>query len=164
MNRYSFFAGGEIYDDLYLFCFTVNGKFYCGERSIRLTTDELIRLINEHTGKLKYHPALVTGEPYNQYFRWYNREVKRTPYFFTDGQHMKPVSTLSSATGNKYDDNRNRRELAKYLRSLRSNCCAPIRAYNNYLCGRRLGKCSLKNLSPLAYLKGKLDRECSMPE
>lgn len=42
--------------------------------------------------------------------------------------------------------------------------CAPIRAYNNYLCGRRLGKCSLKNLSPLTYLKGKPDRECSMSE
>lgn len=121
MNLYSFFAGGEIYGDLYLFCFAVNGKFYCGERSIRLSTGELIQLINEHTSKLNYHPALVRGESYNQYFRWYHREVKRTPYFFTDGQHMKPISTLSSATGNKYDDKRNRRELAKYLRSLRSN-------------------------------------------
>ena len=116
MTQYSFFAGGEIYNDLYLFCFTASGRFYCGERSIRLTTDELIQLINEHTGKLKYHPALVTGEPYNQYFRWYNREVKRTPYFFTDG--------------NKYDDNRNRRELAKYLRSLRSNCYQYLTYYS----------------------------------
>lgn len=130
MTRYSFFAGGEIYGDLYLFCFTANERFYCGERSIRLTTGELVQLINEHTSKLNYHPALVKGEPYNQYFRWYNREVKRTPYFFTDGQHMKPVSTLSSATGNKYDDNRNRRELAKYLRSLRSNCYQYLTFYS----------------------------------
>uniref|UniRef100_UPI003567E2C9 hypothetical protein n=1 Tax=Bacteroides fragilis TaxID=817 RepID=UPI003567E2C9 len=130
MNQYSFFVGEPNYNDLYSFCFEVNGRFYCGERSIRLSTDELIRLINEHTSKLNYHPALVKGEPYNQYFRWYNREVKRTPYFFTDGQHMKPISTLSSATGNKYDDNRNRRELAKYLRSLRSNCYQYLTYYS----------------------------------
>ena len=49
-------------------------------------------------------------------------------------------------------------------RIVREESGAPIRAYNNYLCGRRLGKCSLKNLSPLTYLKGKPDRECSMSE
>lgn len=118
----TFFVGEPTYSDLYPFCFAANGKFYCGERSIRLSTGELIQLINAHTGKLNYHPALVKGESYNQYFNWYNREVKRTPYFFTDGQHMKPISILSSATGNQYDDKRNRRKLAKNLRSLRSNC------------------------------------------
>lgn len=122
MNQYSFFVGEQTYNDLYPFCFTVNGRFYWGDRSIRLTTGELIQLINDHTSKLNYHPTLVKGEPYNQYFNWYNREVKRIPYFFTDGQHMKPISILSSATGNQYDDKRNRRKLAKNLRSLRSNC------------------------------------------
>lgn len=126
----TFFVGEPVYNDLYPFCFAANGKFYCGERSIRLSTGELIQLINAHTGKLNYHPALVKGEPYNQYFRWYNREVKRTPYFFTDGQHMKPISTLSSDTGNKYDDKQNRRELAKYLRSLRSNCYQYLAFYS----------------------------------
>lgn len=131
MNRYSFFAGGEIYDDLYLFCFTANRKYYCGERSIRLSAEELIRLINEHTNKLNYHPALVKGEPYNQYFRWYNREVKRTPYYFIDGQQRKTIISLSSDTGNTYDDKQNRQKMTGYLRSLRSNCYQYLTFYAN---------------------------------
>lgn len=126
-----FFVGEPVYSDLYPFCFATNGKFYCGERSIRLSTEELRQLINEHTGKLNYHPAIVKGESYNQYFRWYNREVKRNPYFFTDSQHMKPIATLSFDTANKYDDKRNRRELAKYLRSLRSNCYQYLTFYSH---------------------------------
>lgn len=126
----NFFVGEETYEDLYPFCFAVNGKFYCGDRSIKLSVGELTQLIKEHTSKLNYHPTLIEGEPYTQYFRWYHREVKRTPYFFTDGQHMKPISTLSSATSNKYDDKRNRQDMARFLRSLRSNCYQYLTFYS----------------------------------
>ena len=45
-----------------------------------------------------------------------------------------------------------------------ANNCRPSRRYNKYSDGKLLGKCSLKiTYHQPTYLKGKPDRECSMP-
>lgn len=121
MGRGWFFVGEPYYGNLYSLCFHSGDRFFIAERSICLTSAEITRQIREHMAKVNRNPALVKGEPFIQYVEWYRANVAYIPYSFVLDERERPLKSLATRTGSKYDDCRNRNEMAALLRNLRGN-------------------------------------------
>lgn len=116
-----FFVGEPYYGDLYPFCFRSGGRFFMAERSIRLTGEELLRQIQDHTAKANRRPALVKDTPEVRYMAWYRSDVTYVPYSFIVDGKKRFFRSLTTRTGSESDDRRNRDEMAALLRNLRGN-------------------------------------------
>lgn len=121
MRSGRFFVSEGLWGDLYSFCFTLNGRYYYGERSIGLSDNELNALIKEHADKINYRPALIKGKSYNKGQSWSGTAARYVPYYFGNEQKKQFIMNLCSNAGNAYDDKWKRSELARRLACLRRN-------------------------------------------
>lgn len=121
MGHNYFFVGECYFGDLYPFCFKAEGRFYRGERSIRLTKEEICGQIKAFMEQENRHPALVKDTPLHENSGWYGKVITYIPYYFEHGGKRYLLQSLATETGNGYDDRNERRELAVLLLNLRKN-------------------------------------------
>lgn len=64
---------------------------------------------------------IVKGEAYRRFSAWWSREILCTEYSFKREGNLHFIHTLRHDTGRKFDDKRQRSEMAGYLWQLRKN-------------------------------------------
>jgi len=96
-------------------------RYFKALRDIRLSDEDIDAEISRFAKKLKQHPKIVKGEAIRNHNGWHNRIVMHTPYYFQLGKRKLFLCSLTSDSGNKYDDRRYRREMAERLLNLRRN-------------------------------------------
>lgn len=121
MGNSFFFVGEPYYGYLYPFCFKANGRYFHGERSIRLTNNDIYAQIKAHMVLLNRYPALIKGEAFHKFLSWHNKVVTYVPYQFDMEGKRYFLQNLMTETGNPHDERRCRRELAALLLNLRRN-------------------------------------------
>ena len=121
LRRNRFFVGEAYSGNMYDLCFKHGGRYFKALRSIALSDEEIDAEINAFAKKLKVHPKIVKGEAVRTPNGWHNRKVLQTPYFFQIGKRKLFLSSLTSDTGNAFDERRYRRDMAGLLWNLRKN-------------------------------------------
>ena len=121
LRRNHFFVGEAYSGNMYDLCFKHGGRYFKALRSITLSDEEIDAEINAFAKKLKVHPKIVKGEAVLTPNGWHNRKVLQTPYFFQIGKRKLFLSSLTSDTGNAFDERRYRRDMAGLLWNLRKN-------------------------------------------
>lgn len=114
-----FYVGEPYCGDLYPFCFKAGGRFYKGERPVRMKVEEISRQIKAHVETVNRHPALVKGVPFLRYDGQYGRMVTCIPYYFRYEHEKYFLTDLITRTGTETGDREHRREMAGLLAGLR---------------------------------------------
>ena len=121
MRRNRFFVGEAYSGNMYDLCFKHGGRYFKALRDIRLSDEEIDAEISRFAKKLKQHPKIIKGEAIRNHNGWHNRIVMHTPYYFQLGKRKLFLSSLTSDTGNAFDERRYRRDMAGLLWNLRKN-------------------------------------------
>ena len=120
-HRNRFFVGEAYSGTMYDLCFRLGDRYFKALRDIRLSDEEIDTEISRFAKKLKQHPKIIKGGAIRNHNGWHNRIVMHTPYYFQLGKRKLFLCSLTSDSGNKYDDRRYRREMAERLLNLRRN-------------------------------------------
>ena len=116
LRKDSFFIGEPYYGNIYSFCFTRNGQYFKGLRSVKTPQSELDRQIDRHMEIINRKAAILKDCPIHTSG---NNPGKVNPisyYFSLEGQQPLFICNLMEP-----DSQRARADMVGTLRNLRSN-------------------------------------------
>ena len=109
LERESFFIGEPHYGDIFSFCFTREGRFIKGLRSVHISQDDLNEQIDRHMKSISRKASILKDGPDN---------ARITSYYFSlDGQQPMFICNLVIQS----DSRQARTDMACTLKSLRKN-------------------------------------------
>lgn len=117
MRRNSFFVGEPYYGNMYSFCFTSEGRYFKGLRSVLTPQSELERQISRHMEIINRRPVILKDGPVLPIEDNPDKIMLTSYYFLFDGK--KKLFICNHIT--EQDNKRGRNETAGILKSLRRN-------------------------------------------
>lgn len=93
MRRNSFFVGEPYYGNMYSFCFTSEGRYFKGLRSVLTPQSELERQINQHIEVINRRPVILKDGPVLPIEDNPDRIMLTSYYFYLTGKRNCSYAT-----------------------------------------------------------------------
>ncbi len=116
----SFFIGEPYSNSLYMFCFTIGGRYFKGLRSVRTPHDELVRQMNSHYKTINYR-ATILKEPTGTIADGKGGKAAVTAYSFIDSIGKTRFIGNLITTEKPDEASRSRQAMARTLLNLRKH-------------------------------------------